>query len=288
VTAHQLPPARRRDCFVLIASGQDDVFLQLGTLTAIRSLRRTNPSVPIVVLHHDLSPNQQRLFTDAVLVKVPLGDFDFSTHSTFMRPDIPKTTFLTLQLEQLEQFDVAVYVDADVVVLASLDEVFNVDAPLAARIMDDHPLAEHFEKGREVLASEGIDSPHALNNGLLRVDLRYWRTEGLLNQALGLYHRHGPEAFRYSDQSLLNLIAFKTPGFAPLPRTYNFCRYPDMLRKEHSFTTNTLGLIAPRIGDGVVKVVHWTGPLKPWSAGVRDLQEPRFEMCLDCYDQFRG
>jgi lipopolysaccharide biosynthesis glycosyltransferase len=193
-----------------------------------------------------------------------------------------------LYVEQLQQFDVAVYVDADAVVLDSLKGLFDLDVPLAARIMDDHPLEEHFEDGTAVLRGEGIVAPHAINNGLVRFDLRYWRERGLLAEAAELYNRHGPQAFRLSDQSLLNLVAYKTPDFTSLPRTLNFCRYPDMIRMEHGFTTNVLGLVAPTIPEGVVRVVHWTGPLKPWSDHVSDLELPQKAMCLDCYEQFRN
>jgi lipopolysaccharide biosynthesis glycosyltransferase len=276
-----------RRCFVLIASGNDDTYLLRGTLTAIRSIRRSNPSVPVVVLHHDLSTEQQRLFADTILTRITLRDFDFSDRSTLMRPDIPRTTFLTLHVDQIEQFDVAIYVDADAVVLDSLTDVFDVDAPLAARIVEGFPLVEHFDNGEQVLEREGIRAPHPINNGLVRFDLNYWRGRGLLDEASGLYHHHGQQAFRYSDQSLLNLIAYKTPGFFGLSRTYNFCRYPDMLRMEHGFTTNALGLVAPKVHEGVVKVVHWTGPLKPWNA-TDGLDNARTAMCLDCYQQFQS
>jgi len=278
-------PASRR-CFVLIASGHDETYLRRGTLTAMRSILKSNPGVPVVVLHHDLSTAQEKLFSDATLTRVGLSDFQLSAYSTLARRDIPRTVFLSLYVERLEQFDVAIYVDADAVVLESLEGLFSIEAPLAARVMNENPLVEHFEDGVSLLRREGVDGVHALNNGLVRFDLDYWRRNGLLDQAASLYRRHGPDAFRFADQSLLNLIAYKTRGFRPLSRTYNFCRYPDMFRMEHGFATNVLGLVAPRIDEGLVKVVHWTGPVKPWSAAVELIDNPRVAMCLDCYEQF--
>jgi lipopolysaccharide biosynthesis glycosyltransferase len=275
-------------CFVLVASGRDTRYLEAGTLTAIRSLRTTNPGTPVVVLHHDLTTDQQRLFAGTSLKQIHSIDFELSTWSKAARPDVPKACFLTMFVECIEEFDVAIYVDADAVVLEPLDELFELDVPLAARVMDDHVLAEHFEHGEELLERENIREGHALNNGVMRFDLRYWRSRSLLREARDLYAKHGPQAFWYADQSMLNLVAYKTGTLTPLPRTYNFSRYPDMLRMEHTLVRNRLGLMAPMIAEGIVKVVHWTGPLKPWSPGAGLLADKQLALCIECYEQFRA
>ena len=275
-------------CFVLVASGRDERYLEAGTLTAIRSLRRTNPGIPVVVLHHDLTTVQQRLFAGTSLKQIQSIDFELSAWSKTARPDVPKACFLTMFVECIEEFDVAIYVDADAVVLEPLDELFELDVPLAARVMDDHMLAEHFEDGGTLLGRENIRQGHALNNGVMRFDLRYWRSRSLLREARELYAKHGPEAFWYADQSMLNLVAYKTATLTPLSRTYNFLRYPDMLRMEHTLVRNHLGLVAPKITEGIVKVVHWTGPLKPWSPGVELLADNQIAICLECYQQFHA
>jgi lipopolysaccharide biosynthesis glycosyltransferase len=273
-------------CFVVIASSGDDTYLRRGTLTAIRSVRRTNPGTPIVVLHHDLTLEQQGLFSGTIVKQIHAVDFPLSSWSKQARPDLPQTCFLTAFVEQIEDFDIAIYVDADAVVLEPLDDLFRMDVPMAARVMDDHLLVEHFENGHNVLEQEGIHAEHALNNGLVRFDLRYWRANSLLSLATRLFRKYGPDTFRLADQSLLNLIAYKTHTLVPVSRIYNFCRYPDMLRMEHSLVKNDLGLTAPHIQEGVVKVVHWTGPLKPWSPGAGLVDDRQVALCLACYEQF--
>jgi lipopolysaccharide biosynthesis glycosyltransferase len=275
-------------CFVLIASSGDTHYLERGTLTTIRSISLTNPGVPIIVLHHDLTSAQQRLFEGVMLKHVSRQGFELSAWSRISRPDIPDTCFLAVTgLEHIEEFDVAIYIDADAVVLEPLHDVFGLDTPLAARIMDDDPLAEHFDDGERLLQRESIDAEYALNNGFVRFDLRYWRANGLTAQANELFRQYGTDRFRYTDQSLLNLLAYKnTNTLLPVSRLYNFCRFPDMLRMEHSLVKNHLGWTAPRIAEGVVKVVHWTGPLKPWDSDVARLGNPSLQMCLECYQQF--
>jgi lipopolysaccharide biosynthesis glycosyltransferase len=274
-------------CFVLTASGTDERYLERGTLTAMKSIRATNPGIPLVILHHDLNADQQHLFRDTVLKRIQSLDFQLSAWSRTARPDIPDTCFLTLFVECIDEFDVAVYVDADAVVLEPLDELFDLDAPLAARLMEDQPLAEHFENGDNLLEREHVRAGRAFNNGIVRFDLCYWRSRSLLKEARDLYARCGTDAFRYSDQSMLNLVAHKTRTLTPLPRTYNFMRYPDMLLMEHALVKNQIGFTAPLIREGMVKVVHWTGPVKPWNPEVLGLDDNRAAFCLDCYDQFR-
>jgi len=275
-----------RRCFVLIASGRDTRYIERGTVTAIRSITLSNPGIPIVVLHHDLSPEQEQLLAGAVVKRVDLPSFQLSGWSRLSRPDIPDTCYLSMCLEVITDFDVAVYIDADTVVLEPLDDVFVMKAPAVARVMDDYPLVEHFEDGERILLQESVNAVYAINNGLVRFDLRYWRANSLLRQAEELFRKYGPDAFRLTDQSLLNLIVYKTGTLQPISRIYNFCRYPDMLLMEHTLVKNDFGWIAPKIVEGVVKVVHWTGPLKPWSADVDRFENSRLALCLDCYEQF--
>ena len=273
-------------CFVLIASNSDTRYLQRGTLTAIRSIRRTNPAVPIVILHHDLNEAQRTLFKGTTLKHIDRIDFQLSSWSRQLRSDIPVTCYLSLCVEYINEFDVAIYIDADTVVLEPLDDLFAMDVPLAARVMDDHPLAEHFEDGEKLLERENIRGvgEYALNNGVVRFDLRYWRTNSLMREAAQLFRKYGPDAFKLTDQSLLNLVAYKTRTLSPVPRLYNFCAYPDMLRMEHSLIRNRFGWAAPQMPEGIVKVVHWTGPLKPWDAV--ESENRRLELCLECFEQF--
>jgi lipopolysaccharide biosynthesis glycosyltransferase len=277
-----------RRCFALIASRRDRHYLESGTLTTIRSIKTTNPGVPIVVLHHDLDADQQALFAGTILKQVERFDFQLSDWSRVTRPVIPDTCYLAACVELIEDFVVAVYIDADTVVLEPVDELFQIASPVAARVMDDHPLHEHFEDGPELLRAEKVSDEFAMNNGLVCFDLRYWRAHSIISEARRLFATYGPDAFRLTDQSLVNLVAYKTGGFTPLSRIYNFCRYPDMLRMEHSLERNRLGWMAPRVSEGLVKIVHWTGPLKPWDPKVEDLDDPQLEMCLDCYQQFAG
>ncbi len=283
-----LPARDGACCFILLAAGNDDLYLRRGTLTCIRSLKRTNPDVPIVVLHHDLRPEQQLLFAGTILKRFDLGEFSLSPAMHPARPDIPVATFLSLFVELVDGFDRAVYIDADSVVLDSLDELFAWDMPLGARVMDEYALETQFSRGRAVLEEENIAGAGGpINNGIVFFDLKFWRGYGLLAEAVRLFRKYGPDAFTFSDQSLLNLIAYRTGTLRPFSRLYNFCRYPDMLALEHSLERNSRGFAAPRIRDGLAKVVHWTGVTKPWSLGPEAVPSERLALCLECYDQFQ-
>ena len=176
--------------------------------------------------------------------------------------------------------------DGDTVVLDNLDELFDLDVPFAARVQYEYPLADQFDDGDRLLASEGISGGYALNAGVMRYDLRFWRTIGLEKEAKLLGERHGWNAFRFVDQSILNLIVQKANVLTPISRLYNFARWPDMLRLEHCVGTNGLGLKAPKIAEGLVKVVHWTGPIKPWDPEAEAEHSLTDPFCLSCYRQF--
>jgi lipopolysaccharide biosynthesis glycosyltransferase len=272
-------------CFALAASADTDSYTENGVLVAIRSIRRTNPGVPIVVLHSGFSERQKRMFDSVTFVLVPNEGFIRSDHFKGVRPDVPDATFFHLSIERIVDFDTVIYVDGDTVVLDNLDEIFAMDVPFAGRLMDGYPLAREFEDGENLLASEGITNDLVLNAGVMRYDLRYWRDAGLTREALNLGKIYGWDAFKYVDQGLLNLVVRKKNVLTPFSRLYNFCRYPDMLRLEHKIVVNDLGLKAPLVSEGMAKVLHWTGPIKPWHPQAR-APELATSFCLECYEQF--
>jgi lipopolysaccharide biosynthesis glycosyltransferase len=96
-----------------------------------------------------------------------------------------------------------------------------------------------------------------------------WREAGLTREALNLGKLYGWNTFKYVDQALLNLVVRKKNVLTPFSRLYNFCRWPDMLRLEHKIVVNDLGLKAPLVSEGMAKILHWTGPIKPWHPQAR-------------------
>ena len=93
--------------------------------------------------------------------------------------------------------------------------------------MLDHPLAEQFVNGDEVLTQEQINDGYALNSGVLRMDLDTWRGGALITKTARLTECYGWNTFsRSGDQSLLNTIARATNTFTPIDVRYNFSRWP--------------------------------------------------------------
>jgi len=272
-------------CFALAVSPENAPFIMNGSLVCIKSIRITNPGVPIVVLHTGLSERQKESFGSVTFIEIS-PEFGISDFSSATRPDVLDATFLKLYVDKIEDFDTVIYVDGDAVVLEKLDDLFNLDVPFAAGFRDGYPLSEQFERGHELLASEGLSEDYAFNAGVMRYDLRFWRTRSLSGEALVLCQSHGWNAFRFADQSLLNLIVRKESALTPISRLYNFCRWPDMLRQEHKVVANDQGLFAPAVAEGTAKIVHWNGPVKPWSREAITSAESPISYCLECYDQF--
>jgi hypothetical protein len=193
------PKPSQSRCFALAASAETDAYIENGVLVAIRSIRQTNPGIPIVVLHSGFTERQKRMFDSVRFIQVPNEGFVRSDHFKADRPDVPDATFFHLSIERIVEFDTALYVDGDTVILDNVDELFAMDVPFAGRLMHDYPLSDQFEDGRKLLETEGIVEDFALNAGVMRYDLRYWREVGLTQEALDLGKRYGWNTFKWAD-----------------------------------------------------------------------------------------
>jgi len=280
----------KRACFLLALTGRDEVFLREGALITLSSLQVTNPHIPIVILFDCLNREQRQLLRDYDLRWFDVSGFRRSGASTTNRPDLDNSVFLRFGVETLLDFDVALYLDSDLVVLDRLDAIFDMSGGLVGRPMHDHPLSDQFQHGEHVLANEQIPAGlFAVNAGVLKFDIRFWRKVGLRDQVVQLSEKYGWDSFLFCDQSLLNLVGYRTGALHHMSKIYNFAWWPDMKQEQHALGRNKRGLVAPITDEGEAKVVHWTGPIKPWQPSFRALPPQQQELyCSECYRQFAG
>jgi lipopolysaccharide biosynthesis glycosyltransferase len=284
-----------RCAFFSCHGGQKDYFKH-GLLVAIKSLRRTNPGLPVAVFYDELSAEEKAALSGCRLVQVDASVFD-----TGSRGDLTRATYFKFCVEQLDGVGKALYVDSDLVVLDSLEGIFRLDGPIAARI-EPYDLAHEFKDPARVQKETGIpEKGPFLNGGIVCFDRRYWMKEGLLKQALEIAHQFGWEQFLNSDQGILNILSHRVGGFTPIPLVYNFCRWPDIACSRVTRSgVNAQGLTAPYVMRGIqqrlaaagvppawtgaplAKVLHWNGPGKPWQ--FKD--EERKKYYAECYEQF--
>jgi lipopolysaccharide biosynthesis glycosyltransferase len=272
-------------CIVLGASGKNDTYLRCGTLVALKSLRATNENLPIVVLYDHLSKDQRALFDGCELVRVQSRDFRLGTNA---QSHLSEATFLRFAIPELVTYRLALYLDSDIVVLDSIAELFELQGAALMRIMNDYVVEDQFKNGGNVVQREGIpENTCPFNAGVIRFDTEIWRRLNLVQSAIELGNKYGWETFLFSDQGLLNLVCYKAGVVRGISRIYNFMTWSDMHKKKHDFAINAKGLLAPTVDEGFVKIVHWTGPVKPWDRDFVALPaDEQHMLCGACYRQF--
>jgi lipopolysaccharide biosynthesis glycosyltransferase len=137
------------------------------------------------------------------------------------------------------------YLDVDVVIDGSLDELFALDmcgAPVAA--VGDHMIEAALEEAGDV--SFGAGRPHGaryFNSGMLLIDRQRWLARDITREMVAYLNAHGAI---YADQHCVNHLF---PDWLPLSPRWNCL-----------ITYLELGLaeaVAPR-------VIHVVGFVKPW------------------------
>lgn len=277
-------------------SGNPD-FFKNGLLVALKSLRLTNPELPVAVLHDGLSTDEKNSLGGCELIRVDASPFR-SSH----RPDLSAGTYFKFYAGVLSHYEKALYLDSDLVVLDRLDGLFENKGTLLAR-REKFDLAHDFTDPAKVRSRESMEDTGAfLNGGVLCFDTAFWKKENLLDQALEIAAEYGWDFFRNADQGILNVLAHRTSGFTPLSETYNYLRWPDMMQAlAWGESANSRGFRAPeRMGrlqqrlakKGLrgpwtrashAKIVHWNGPRKPWQLAGSD---DRARLHAACYEQF--
>ncbi|PSN67661.1 nucleotide-diphospho-sugar transferase [Corynespora cassiicola Philippines] len=224
-----------------MASQPEDVYATLllsdsylpGAAVLAHSLRDggTTRKLAALVTVETLSADtitQLRALYDYVIPVAPLRNPNPANLFLMGRPDL-SYAFTKIALWRQTQFRKIVYLDADVVALRSLDELFDIDAPFAA--------------------APDVGWPDAFNSGVmvLTPDMgEYWALQTMA--AAG-------DSFDGADQGLLNQY-FENRNWHRLKFTYNV-------------TPNAQYQWEPayRYYKRDISAVHFIGKNKPWSTG---------------------
>ncbi len=212
-------------------------------MALLRSLRRTNPHIPVHVFDGGLTARQARTARKfaSVIPKRPFmtikgrGKFSY----------IGDTTLLKFEVASLKSGK-ALYLDADTVVLERLDKLFEIPAGRVGVVREVNSLRNMFRLKHRDKMAESIeidwDEP-GFNAGIFVLWPGEW--SHLRGEAVRLVERFGEEVFSKSkDQQLLNII-FREK-LHDLPKRYNFAPFYD-----------ETGTMEPA-------VLHYLTRLKPW------------------------
>ena len=208
----------------------------------LRSLKRTNPDIPVVVFDGGLTKRQsKKIGKSAELIKKrPFANIRGKGKFSY----IGQTTLLKLETSTLDYHKV-LYIDVDAVVLKNLDELFSFPEGTVGVVKEVNMVKSMFRpKDREGLAASlNIDwDALGFNAGVFAIRPTEWRS--LTLKAKELIDCFGAEVFSKSkDQQLLNILfQGKTYDF---PGEYNFSPFYDS------------GKYQPAI-------IHYLTKCKPW------------------------
>ncbi|XP_025078848.1 glycogenin-1-like isoform X3 [Pomacea canaliculata] len=218
-----------KEAFVTLAT--NDVYA-IGCLVLGHSLRRVKTSRQLVVMVTPGVTEKMRLQLQAVFHLVQEVDLldskDEQNLSLLGRPDL-NVTFTKLHCWRLTQFQKAVFLDADTLVLQNVDELFDRE---------------------ELSAAPDPGWPDCFNSGVFV----YKPSEETYSRLLQFALTSG--SFDGGDQGLLNLFFndWPTKDIAKhLPFIYNVV--------SHAFYSY---LPAFRQFKNQIKIVHFIGAIKPW------------------------
>ncbi len=269
--------------------GLNDYF-RMGLEVAVRSLRTTNPHLPVFILHDGFTSEQKERLKGCEFIRIDSARLQ-NTH----RSDLTIGAYFKLFVDQLADFDRALYLDSDLVVLDDLEPLFIFRGPIAAR-REQYTLEHEFADPDKVHRREGLtDQSSYLNSGVMLLDPKFWAAEKLVDQCVEIAEGYGWDFFKNADQGILNILVHRYGRFTEIPREYNYCLWPDMMCSLLPLTKkNTKGLEAPMIltrtqqrlalsglpgpwkRGTMAKIVHWNGTEKPWKVDVLEDTNPRY------------
>lgn len=140
----------------------------------------------------------------------------------------------------LPDYDTAIYIDPDTVILRDIDPLLNykTSRPFLA-------VVETVNSGKRVFNDE--DRPY-FNSGVFIADLNFWRSEEIESQIVSWINKN-PNSV-YAEQDSLNAILLDY--LCPLPFSFNFFEW----------IVDNNKLMAREYDNPLI--VHFVGPDKPW------------------------
>jgi lipopolysaccharide biosynthesis glycosyltransferase len=212
-------------------------------MALLRSLKRTNPGLPVVVFDGGLTPKQVRRAASFAEI-LPREPFD-SIESRGKFSYINCTTLLKFEVITLP-FDTVLYLDVDMVVTEDLTPLFHIPKGFVGGVPEMNSVRNMFRLQHRDMLAEALNidwKRRGMNGGLFVLRPAEW--QDMTCHARRLIDKFGKDVFSKSmDQQLLNIIF--DGKIHSLPARYNFSPLYD------------------DIDEGMPAVIHYLSECKPW------------------------
>lgn len=229
-----------------IATSSDAKYFP-ALMAFLRSARRVEPTIPIIVFDGGLTSRQKikaSRLCSKIIQKKPFLDIKGKGKFRY----IGQTTLLKFEVSELD-FEKVLYLDVDMVIVDKVEPLFSFPEGTVGVVKEVNAIKNMFRPRDRGLLAGSVDidweSP-GFNAGLVAMRPGEWRD--LKEKALGLVKKFGPEVFsKTKDQQLLNMIFIgKTHAF---PGKYNFAPFYDDKEKQPP------------------AIIHYLTECKPWHFG---------------------
>ncbi len=155
------------------------------------------------------------------------------------------------------EVDMVLYLDCDIIVNASIGELFDMDwNGFAIGGVSDMCVAwQEFYNRLEYDKSLGY-----FNAGVVMMNLNFWRKHHMAQRCFD-YLKHNYDKVDNNDQDVLNVVMKNIKR--TLPVTYN---YQIQLRMPYFFNTFSKQMQEDVLKTTSPKIIHYAAELKPWMA----------------------
>lgn len=231
----------------IIVMGADSAYTEQASVT-IKSICLHNQNIKFYVINKDIEDswfvqvNHLLQKYDSCIEDIKIKNDEIERFRTFAH--ISSATYLRYFIPERIKEDKLLYLDSDLIVRGSLDELFQLD-------LEGCSLAACYDGICDLRGEE----PREFNAGVMLIDNRRWKERRVLDSAISL-HREQDERLKNADQSVLNILFER--DFLELDRKYNYQTGSEFIRKY-----DRMKAASKRVENPLI--VHFTTGNKPWS-----------------------
>lgn len=239
----------------------DHNYINPFSVTLYSLIKNTNcQNINVYIIHDDLKDEHQNQIKNRFFrypVKFNFIEFKVSMDElkTIDTNHLPTNVLYRLLLDKVlpQHLDKILFLDADLLILQDINELYHID-------ISEYYLAGVTDLLNDIYLNLNLESIYDyFNAGVLLINLKKWRENGLSNQLIE-YAKLNMTKLRYADQDILN-GTIRGSWFRLHPKwnvISNVFENPQFFEKNFSKDLRLQLISDPAI-------VHFTGDVKPWS-----------------------
>ena len=159
------------------------------------------------------------------------------------------------------------YIDSDTIIINDIKDLWETNLNnLACGVIEDQSSDDIRIHNRI-----GIDSPY-FNSGVLLINTEYWKNNKIKYKLIEFIYNH-PYICLYPDQDALNIILHNQVKYLPYKYNYQEILYTTDFRNLFIHRSKWHSILNDR---KEVKIIHFTGNIKPWHVECRHPQKDIF------------